>query len=92
MFVNKLADQTGKEHGVRSCFFATMLLALLRKRQGINWVGMDLVEVSPPYDQSQSTSLLAATMMTDRLYLLACQHNPHLLTADGCSAKIVATA
>ncbi len=53
---------------------------------------MDLVGVSPLYDQSQITSLLAATMMTDRLYLLACQHNPHLLTPDGCSAKTLATA
>ncbi|WP_141096224.1 arginase family protein [Lacimicrobium sp. SS2-24] len=73
-------------------FFATILLKLLRKLQGINRVGMDLVGVSPLYDQSQITSLLAATMMTDRLYLLACQHNPHLLTPDGCSAKTLATA
>lgn len=68
------------------------VLELLRKLHGLNWVGMDLVEVSPPYDQSQITSLLAATMMTDMLYLLACQQNPQLLTPDGCSAKTLATA
>lgn len=49
------------------------ILELLRQLQGLNFVGMDVVEVCPAYDHSQITSLLAATLTTDMLYLLACQ-------------------
>jgi agmatinase len=55
------------------------VLELIRKLHGLNWVGMDVVEVSPPYDQSQITSLLAATLATDMLHLLACKLNPQLV-------------
>lgn len=55
------------------------VLELIRKLHGFNWVGMDLVEVSPPYDQSDITSLLAATLVTDMLHIIACQHTPALL-------------
>jgi agmatinase len=37
-------------------------IAILRRLGSINYVGMDIVEVSPPYDQSNITSLAAATI------------------------------
>lgn len=37
-------------------------LRLIQGLQKLNWVGMDVVEVSPSYDQSQITALLAATV------------------------------
>lgn len=38
---------------------------------GIDIVGMDLVEVSPPYDVSEITSIAAATLLSDLLALYA---------------------
>jgi len=35
----------------------------LEELNQVNWIGMDLVEVSPPYDHSQITSLAAATLV-----------------------------
>ncbi|MDR5794605.1 agmatinase [Caballeronia sp. LZ008] len=46
-------------------------LALLRGLDGLNWVGGDVVEVSPPYDPSGNTALVAATMMYEMLCLFA---------------------
>jgi len=46
-------------------------LALLRGLDGLNWVGGDVVEVSPPYDPSGNTALVAATMMYEILCLFA---------------------
>ena len=46
-------------------------LALLRGLEGIQWVGADVVEVSPPYDVGGNTALLAATLMYEILCLLA---------------------
>ncbi|CAF1149366.1 unnamed protein product [Rotaria sordida] len=37
-------------------------MSILRRLGSINYVGMDIVEVSPPYDQSNITSLAAATI------------------------------
>ncbi|CAF3298951.1 unnamed protein product [Rotaria socialis] len=37
-------------------------IAILRQLGSINYVGMDIVEVSPPYDQSNITGLAAATL------------------------------
>jgi guanidinopropionase len=45
--------------------------ALLRGLDGLNWVGGDVVEVSPPYDPSGNTALVAATLMYEILCLLA---------------------
>lgn len=39
------------------------LMEVIEELQNINWVGMDCVEVSPPYDHSQITSLAAATLV-----------------------------
>lgn len=46
-------------------------LALLRGLEGLNWVGGDVVEVSPPYDPSGNTALIAATLMYEMLCLFA---------------------
>lgn len=45
------------------------VLKILRSLQGVNLVGMDVVEVSPAYDQSDITALAAATIALDLLYL-----------------------
>lgn len=44
---------------------------LLRGLEGLDIVGADIVEVSPPYDSGQITALAAATLAHDILYLLA---------------------
>ncbi len=46
-------------------------LKLIRGLQGINLVGMDVVEVAPSYDHAEITSLAAATLGLEMLYLLA---------------------
>lgn len=46
-------------------------LGLLRGLDGLNLVGGDVVEVSPPYDPSGNTALLGATLMYEILCLLA---------------------
>lgn len=43
------------------------VLKIIRGLQGINLVGMDIVEVSPPYDQSEITALAGATIALELL-------------------------
>jgi agmatinase len=45
--------------------------AILRRLAGLNFAGMDVVEVSPPYDVAEITALAAATMAWDYIGLLA---------------------
>ena len=45
--------------------------ALLRGLRGLDLVGGDVVEVSPPYDLSGNTALVAATMMYEILCVLS---------------------
>jgi len=45
--------------------------AILRRLTGLNFAGMDVVEVSPPYDVAEITALAAATMAWDYIALLA---------------------
>ncbi len=45
--------------------------AILRRLAGLDFVGMDMVEVSPPYDTAEITALAAATFVWDYLALLA---------------------
>ena len=52
------------------------ILKIIRGLQGIHLIGMDVVEVSPPYDQSDLTSLAAATIALELLYVWA--SNPAL--------------
>ncbi len=46
-------------------------LELIRGMGSLNLVGMDVVEVSPPYDHAEITALAAATIAHDWLCLLA---------------------
>lgn len=46
-------------------------LELMRGLAGLNLVGMDMVEVSPPFDHAEITALAAATLAHDWLCLLA---------------------
>ncbi len=48
-------------------------LTILRGLTGMNLIGMDLVEVSPPYDHADITALAGATLATEFLALLALQ-------------------
>jgi agmatinase len=45
--------------------------AILRRLTGLNFAGMDVVEVSPPYDVAEITALAAATIAWDYIGLLA---------------------
>jgi agmatinase len=46
------------------------ILSLVRSFAGLNFVGCDLVEVSPQYDSAEITSLLAANLLFEQLCLL----------------------
>ena len=46
-------------------------MSILRKLQGINVIGMDVVEVAPQYDVGEITSLAAASIAMEMLYLYA---------------------
>jgi agmatinase len=46
------------------------ILSLVRELAGIQFVGADLVEVSPPFDSAEITSLLAANLLFEQLCLL----------------------
>lgn len=48
-------------------------LRILRGLRGINLVGMDVVEVSPPFDNAEVTALAGATIATELLHLWASQ-------------------
>jgi agmatinase len=45
--------------------------AILRRLKGLAFAGMDVVEVSPPYDTAEITALAAATFAWDYIALLA---------------------
>jgi agmatinase len=51
-------------------FTSIQILELVRALRGLNIVGCDLVEVSPPYDSSEITSLLAANLLYELLCVL----------------------
>jgi agmatinase len=51
-------------------FTSIQILALVRALRGLNIIGCDLVEVSPPYDSSEITSLLAANLLYELLCVL----------------------
>jgi len=48
-------------------------LQMIRSLTGFNFIGFDVVEVLPQYDQTQITSLLAATIVHDFASLVALQ-------------------
>jgi guanidinobutyrase len=45
-------------------------LELIRAMKGLNIVGCDLVEVSPPYDPSGNTALTAANLLYEMMCVL----------------------
>ena len=48
---------------------SAQILDLVRGLRGLNLVGCDLVEVSPPYDNGEITSLLAANLLYEFICL-----------------------
>ena len=52
-------------------FSSYQILQLVRGLRGLNLVGFDLVEVSPPYDHGEITSILAANLAFEFLSLVA---------------------
>ncbi|MFT5221312.1 MAG: agmatinase [Planctomycetota bacterium] len=50
-------------------------LEILRNLDGIDFIGMDIVEVAPDYDHSEITALIAAQLGLEYLCLLASQVN-----------------
>jgi agmatinase len=50
-----------------------LALRILRGLAGLNLVGMDIVEVAPPYDHADITALAAATLGLEFLYVLAAE-------------------
>jgi agmatinase len=51
-------------------FTSVQILQLVRALAGLNIVGCDLVEVSPPFDSGEITSLLAANLLYELLCVL----------------------
>ena len=49
-------------------------LEILRGLRGINLVGMDVVEVAPPYDNADVTALAGATLAMEMICLYAARH------------------
>ena len=55
--------------------FSWQAQAIMRRLAGLKFQGMDVVEVSPPYDVSEITALAAATFAWEYLALLAPRAN-----------------
>lgn len=51
--------------------FTWQAMALLRRLEGLDFVGMDVVEVAPAYDTAEITSLAGASVLWQYLSLLA---------------------
>ncbi|HTV90242.1 MAG TPA: agmatinase [Stellaceae bacterium] len=51
--------------------FSWQAQAILRRLGGLDFRGMDVVEVSPPYDHAEITALAAATLVWEYLAVLA---------------------
>ena len=49
---------------------SAQIIELVRGLQGLKLVGCDLVEVSPPYDNGELTSLLAANLLYELLCVM----------------------
>ncbi|MCB1953843.1 MAG: arginase family protein, partial [Rhodocyclaceae bacterium] len=46
-------------------------IEVVRHLDGLNFAGADLVEVSPPFDQSGNTAYLAASILFELLCVMA---------------------
>ena len=64
-------------YAVQTCLEApdgAQALEILRGLRGINLVGMDVVEVAPPYDHAEVTALAGATLAMEMICLYAARH------------------
>ena len=59
-----------------------LALQIIRELFRCNLIGMDIVEVSPPYDYAEITSLAAATLALELLYVLAASRKKNLKKAQ----------
>ena len=50
-------------------------IEVVRHLDGLNFAGADLVEVSPPFDQSGNTAYLAASILFELLCVMAASHS-----------------
>jgi agmatinase len=64
--------------------------SILRKLSGIDFAGMDVVEVAPAYDVAEITALAAATIAWEYLALLAIRESPKREPNLGGSAPAMA--
>jgi len=48
-------------------------MSLIRKLGGVNLIGADVVEVSPPFDHAEITALAGATILLEMTCLIALQ-------------------
>ncbi len=48
-------------------------ISLIRRLGGVNLIGADVVEVSPPYDNAEITALAGATLLLEMTCLFASQ-------------------
>ena len=55
--------------------FTWQVLHIMESIKDLNWVGMDMVEVAPAYDNAQITSLAAATFICTYLCMIASKKN-----------------
>jgi agmatinase len=55
--------------------------SIIRKLTNVNFIGMDLVEVSPPYDHAEITALAASALVMEYICLKAWQRKAQLITA-----------
>jgi agmatinase len=56
-------------------FSSYQMLQMVRGLKGLNLVGFDLVEVSPPFDHSNITAILASNLVFEFLSLIAVNKN-----------------
>jgi arginase family enzyme len=54
------------------------MLELVRGLVGLNLIGFDVVEVSPPYDNAELTALLAANLMYELTSVVAKTKNDRI--------------
>ncbi len=65
------------------------LLNTLRGLVGLNIIGADIVEVSPPYDHAEITGIAAAHVAYELLSVLACNRRNADSTLDAASAQAI---
>lgn len=64
-------------------FTSYQMLQLLRGLDGLNLIGADVVEVSPPFDSQQITSILASNLVFELLSLMARRKSVSAATMKG---------